>query len=98
MAEFTVTASEVSKKAEELKALNGQYRTVIEELEAEAKTLKGMWEGPAHDAFEAAFSKDCIQMTNFYNAIEQYCVTLSEIAANYGNTENKNVSIAGGAK
>lgn len=96
MAEFTVTAAEVRNQAAQLKELNAKFKTAVGELEAEVGKLTAMWEGEAHDAFDVAFKNNKIKMDNFYNAIEKYCVTLSEIAVNYANAENKNVATAGG--
>ena len=96
MAEFTVTASEVNKKAAELQALNRKYLEAVQELEKEVDGLSGKWEGEAYTAFHNSFVKDSRQMYNFYNAIEQYCVTLSEIAVNYNESEKRNVSTASG--
>ena len=95
MAEFTVTASEVNNTAAQLKELNAKFKAATSELEAEVTRLATMWEGEAHDAFNTAFRKDKIKMDNFYNAIDKYCTTLSQVAANYAGTEAKNVTIAG---
>ena len=98
MAEFTVTASEVNKKAAELQALNRKYLEAVQELEKEVDGLSGKWEGEAYTAFHNSFVKDSKQMYNFYNAIEQYCVTLSEIAVNYSESETRNVTTASGTQ
>ena len=98
MAEFTVTAAEVNKKAAELQALNRKYLEAVQELEKEVDGLSGKWEGEAYTAFHNSFVKDSRQMYNFYNAIEQYCATLSEIAVNYSESEKRNVSTASGTQ
>jgi WXG100 family type VII secretion target len=94
MAEFTVTATEVRSKASELKELNAKYKNVVEELEQEVTKLSSMWEGEAHDAFDATFKTDKAKLDLFYNAIEKYCFTLDEVAANYQQAESKNVTTA----
>ena len=96
MAEFIVTAQEVMNKAAELRKINSEYKKAIGELEAEETRLNTMWEGQAHDSFDAAFKRDKVSMENFYTAIENYCVRLDEIAANYASAEAKNINIAGG--
>lgn len=96
MAEFIVTAQEVRNKAAELRKINEQYKTTVENLKAEAARLNGMWEGEAHDTFEANFKNDSIRMDNFYTAIQDYCVKLDEIAVNYNNAEARNVATASG--
>ena len=96
MAEFTVTSTEVKNKATELRDLNAKFKTVTGELETEIAKLTAMWEGEAHDAFDASFKTDKVKMDNFYNAIEKYCYTLEEVAANYQNAEARNTSTATG--
>ncbi len=96
MAEFIVTAEEIMNKASELRKINSEYKKAIEELEAEETRLNTMWEGQAHDNFDAAFKRDKVDLDNFYIAIENYCSRLEEIASNYASAEAKNYSIAGG--
>jgi len=96
MAEFTVTATEVTNKGTELRDLNAKYKTVIGELETEVAKLQSMWEGEAHDVFNNSFNADKVKMEAFYTAIERYCATLTEVAANYQNAENRNISTASG--
>ena len=98
MAEFIVTAQEVRNKAAELHRINEQYKVTIENLKAEAARLSGMWEGEAHDTFDAKFKNDGIRMDNFYTAIQDYCAKLDDIAVNYNNAEARNVSTAAGER
>ena len=58
MAEFQVTASTLKQKAEELSTLNNNFAKKVEELMASEKSLSGMWEGQAKEAFENAFNTD----------------------------------------
>jgi uncharacterized protein YukE len=53
-----------------------------------------MWEGDANTAFHQAFSKDKVQMDNFYNAIENYVNVLLEMVSNYENAEARNTETA----
>lgn len=96
MAEFIVTAQEVRNKAAELRKINEQYKSTVENLKSEVARLSGMWEGEAHDSFDASFKKDSINMDNFYTAIGDYCVKLDDIAVNYNNAEARNVATASG--
>lgn len=89
-----VTAGTLKSKAEEIKGLNGKLKTQIESLKSREEALSAKWEGEANKEFRAAFSKDIIQMNNFYNAIEKYVSTLNEIAVLYENAEKTNVNTA----
>ena len=53
-----------------------------------------MWEGDAKTAFHTAFTNDKTQMDNFYNLMEQYIITLENIATEYENKEMANAQIA----
>lgn len=94
MAAFRVTSSELKAKANELRDLNGQFKTQVGNLESQEGSLASMWEGEARNAFDQAFKNDKTQMDNFYNLIEQYCVALENIAAKYDMAESRNVSTA----
>ncbi len=94
MAAFQVTAKELRTKAGELRDMNAQFKTQVGNLETQEQSLGSMWEGDAKKAFHAAFSNDKVQMDNFYNLIEQYCVALENIATKYEMAEAQNVSTA----
>lgn len=94
MALIQVTAAELRTKAGELRDLNAQFKNQVSNLESDEQQLASMWEGEAKNAFHNAFNNDKTQMDNFYNLIEQYCVTLENIATKYENAENQNVEIA----
>lgn len=96
MAAFQVTSGELKAKSNELRELNTQFRTQIENLKTQEGTLTSMWEGEAKNAFDTAFKNDTAQMDNFHNLIEQYCAALDGIAAKYDMAEAQNVSIAQG--
>ena len=94
MATFRVTPNELRAKAEELRALNAQFKSEVGNMEALEGALAGMWEGQAKDAFHNAFISDKTQMNNFYNAIEVYVQRLEATAAKYAQAEAANVEIA----
>lgn len=95
MALIQVTASQLRTKAGELRDLNSQFKTQVNNLEGEEQVLAGMWEGEAKNVFHTTFNNNKGQMDNFYNLIEQYCMTLENIATQYENAESHNVEIAG---
>lgn len=94
MALIQVSAAELKAKAAELRNLNGQFKSQVGNLESQEQNLISMWEGEARDAFNTAFNNDKVQMDNFHNLIEQYCVALENIAVQYERAEAQNVSTA----
>lgn len=89
-----VTTGTLSKKADELKSLNSRFKSQIENLKTVEASLNSMWDGEANDAFHRAFTQDTTQMTNFYNAIEQYVAKLNEIVKMYEQAEKNNAATA----
>lgn len=94
MAEIRVTTAELRRKAEELRNLNNQFKAKVGEITNCELSLTSMWEGDAKTAFHISFNNDKIQWDNFYNLIEQYIVTLMNIATEYDNKEAINANIA----
>lgn len=94
MSYFQVTSSQLKAKAEELRNLNATFKSTTGELEELEATLGSQWEGEAKNAFHQAFTRDKVQMDNFYNAIEQYVNVLLTIAAKYENAESINTQTA----
>lgn len=94
MAEIRVTAAEVRRKAEELRNLNSQFQSKVDELTNDEQSLAAMWEGDAKTAFHTAFNNDKTQWDAFHSLIEQYAVALDNIATEYDNKEAANASIA----
>lgn len=94
MASITVTTSQLTSKANELKSYNTKFKTQVENLKQQESSLNSMWDGEANDAFHKAFDKDVTQMNNFYNAIEKYVQSLNEIIKNYENAESNNLKTA----
>ena len=94
MAEFTVTSSELTNKANELERLNNQLQQKIQFLESEEGSLNSMWEGDSHDAFSNHFKTDKIKTTLFHTEITKYISALRVIAAKYEAAERTNVATA----
>ena len=93
MAEFQVTASTLKQKAEELSTLNNNFAKKVEELMASEKSLSGMWEGQAKEAFENAFNTDAGKMNQFKAAVDEYYSRLLTIVSQYEQAESKNVRV-----
>lgn len=98
MAQVTLTSALLKSKAEELSAQNSQLKAQINLLEETEGNLNSMWEGDANTAFHTAFNNDKIQITNFYNAIQQYVQVLQNVAARYAQVEGQNAEIASARK
>lgn len=94
MALMSVTVGQLKTQAEQLRQYNSTFKSTINELETTEQQLNTMWEGDANTAFHNAFSRDKIQMSNFYNAIEVYVNALLNIAAQYEAAENANMETA----
>lgn len=94
MANIQVTASTLTKKAEELKGLNNKFKSQVENLTSTENGLNGMWEGEAKEAFHKAFTGDIQKMNKFYDAIEKYVQALTQIAKEYEKAEMKNKQTA----
>ena len=92
--QIQVTTTTLKNKASELKNLNSRFKNQISSLKSSESNLNRMWDGEANDAFHKAFNNDMIQLTNFYNAIEQYVAKLNEIAQAYDKAERTNVNTA----
>lgn len=93
MAQFTVSPEELKNRAEELRNQNAQLKQQIEDLISYANALDSQWEGEAHDKFKSEFNRDSVQMTNFYNAIQEYCYRLEEISMKYQKAEIENANL-----
>ena len=94
MAQIKVTSSQLKAKADALRATNARFKARVSSLEATEARLNGMWDGDANDAFHNAFTRDKIQMNNFFNAIQQYANVLDSIAAKYDQAEATNTNTA----
>ena len=94
MAEIRVTSAQLTSKKEELDALNNNFKSLVGEMEGTVSRLKGSWEGETHDEFYNAFSKDKIQMDNFYNAVVAYIRALEMIIAKYEQAEQQAREVA----
>ncbi len=91
---FTVSASQLRKTAQELRELNGQYKTKVEALSGAEADLRTMWEGEANLAFQRAFAVDKVSLDNFYTVIERYVQALESAAGEYEKAEAQATQIA----
>ena len=94
MGQITVMTNEIKSKADELNALNEQFKAAVNELESLESSFSGMWEGTAKEAFHNAFTSDKSQMNNFSIAISLYVQKLMEILNKYAQAENTNAETA----
>ncbi len=96
MSFIQVTAKELKSRAEELKALNNNFKTQTETLKSTEEALRTMWEGEANNSFHNAFVRDKTQMDSFKQAIDQYITALLTIASRYEEAEARNTATAMG--
>ena len=94
MALIRVTSTELRAKAAELRDLNGKLKSSSRNLESREAQLYSMWDGESNEAFHNAFLSDRTQIDNMYRAIENYIISLENIAARYEQAEAANVEIA----
>lgn len=94
MSELYFDLASLEAKADELETLNETFFTEVQNLDDTEAALGAMWEGPANEAFRAAYARDAIQMRNFYNCIKSYVSTLRAIVENYRRYEQMNETIA----
>lgn len=94
MAMIRVTSAQLTAGATDLKTLNANFKSAVQQLQSTEEALASMWDGDAKEAFRRAFNSDKIQMDNFYNAIEVYVQRLDAAAARYQAAENQNVDTA----
>lgn len=94
MSKFVVDASQISNGVEQLKELNGQFKTAVAQLESLEQRLNGMWDGEANDSFHTAFNNDKGQMDVFYNTILNYAEVLGGIVTRYMQAEATNADLA----
>ena len=89
-----VTSTQLKAQADALRQTNQNFKNQVSNLENTELQLKSMWEGEANDAFHNAFTRDKVQMDNFFNAIQQYAAVLESIAAKYEQAEATNTNTA----
>ena len=66
----------------------------ISSMKSQELSLRGMWEGEAHEAFVREFSKDINKMENFASEIEKFAIKLDQIAGEYETAELTNTQVA----
>lgn len=90
-----ISPRDAREKASELRNLNAQFKAKTDALETAEGTLGTKWEGDAKKAFHDSFMIDKSHMDEFYKIIEQYCVTLENIAIRLENADRMGAEIAG---
>ncbi len=94
MAEFNVTVSQLTAKANELEQLNATFDGMIKTLQETEASVGSMWEGEAKAKFHEAFTSDMAQLRKFYDAIVVYVHALRQVIAKYAEAEGKNIEVA----
>lgn len=91
---LTVTSSKLRETAAELRRLNTQLKTELDNMTARERSLNSMWDGQANDTFHAAYEHDVREYQDFIQAINEYIQALLQAAEEYERTEAKNNAIA----
>lgn len=98
MAQIQITAAQVMKKAEELKAKNEEFKSQMNTLKALNQQLMSMYEGEASKAFDKDFQNGEVKLQNFYNAIARYAQVLQDMTTDHIRTEAANVELINARK
>ena len=91
---FLVNAATLRSLAEELRTLNEQYKTRVENLAAQEQELSTMWSGEAQAAFRQAFATDKVGLDQYKAVIDRYIQALEEAAVKYSEAEARATEIA----
>lgn len=94
MSKITVTISALTKAANALDGLSGEYKSAIASLKSTEESLAGMWEGESQKAFRAAFAADAAQLEGFFTIIQQYRTALEDAANKYRAAETEATNLA----
>lgn len=94
MANFRVNSQTLRCKAEQLRAMNDQFKNKVAQLTQSENSLHGMWEGEAHSAFHTAYNNDVQQFEKFCQGIMKYVEALKSAAQEYERAEQRNIEIA----
>lgn len=81
MAMIGISPTEVRSRAAELRELNGRFKIEVENLNAKETGMAQKWKGEAKEKYHSVFQMDVEKMNVLQNTIEQYIVTLENIAA-----------------
>ena len=89
-----LTQSALTKKKNELEDLNRELKKQIQDMNSTEKSLMGMWEGDAANAFDKAYDKDGQSFDKFTELVTKYAGTLESIMKLYEKAEQTNVQTA----
>ncbi len=92
--QYVVTSAQLTQVQNQLTTYNDEFLRRVSDLEKLQQQLKGMWQGDANNAFDAAFNNDKQQWTKFAALMKQYIEALGKIAAAYDKAESTNVETA----
>lgn len=78
-----VSANKLKYDAEKIGELNEAIPILIEELETSMRELSGCWEGPAWGAYQKTVAEYIGMLSEIYNYMGQYTITMQEAAKKY---------------
>ena len=94
MAEYKVTSSELTAKAQELSGYIAQFTTEMNNLVNTENTLASTFEGEAQKAFHANFTTLHSEMETFKSVMQDYVTQLNVAAQGYETAEQQAITIA----
>ena len=94
MAEYKVTSSELTAKAQELSGYIAQFTTEMNNLVTTESTLATTFEGEAQKAFHGNFQTLRGEMETFKSVMQDYVTQLNVAAQGYESAEQQAMTIA----
>ena len=94
MARVVVDTAKLTQVANELRSLNNQLKNEASTMRSNQQSLNAQWDGPSHDNFNQAFTRNVGEFEAFSRLIDEYANKLDSFVRDYVSTENRNKEIA----
>lgn len=82
-----ISANKLKSDAEKLEELKNTIPVLIDELEVSMRQLSNCWEGPAWGVYQKTVAEHIEKLTDIYNYMSQYTITMQEAAKDYVHAE-----------
>lgn len=82
-----ISANKLNSDAEKLEELKNTIPVLIDELEVSMRQLSNCWEGSAWGVYQKTVAEDIEKLTDIYNYMSQYTITMQEAAKDYVHAE-----------
>lgn len=84
-----VNTDRMGQDIQSLQERLAQTRSHIVQIHQQMKALDGMWQGPAHDAYQRLFENEEQNMVELCNLFEQMIANLNTVRSNYDSCEQQ---------